>query len=58
MAIAEESKMSPDEKELEYFIKECGRIMGVHQDGSQLTPKDILYEMSVKVAKYKKLDGE
>lgn len=58
MAIAEESKMLPDEKELEYFIKECGRILGVHQDGHQLTSKDILYEMCVKIAKYKKLDGE
>lgn len=58
MAIAEESKIMPDEKELEYFIKECGRILGVHQDGHQMTSKDILYEMCVKIAKYKKLDGE
>lgn len=58
MAIAEESKMQPDEKELEYFIKECGRILGVQRDGSQQTSKDILYEMSVQIAKYKKLDGE
>jgi intraflagellar transport protein 52 len=48
---------SIDQKELEYFIRECGRILSVSHDDN--TPaKEILHTISVKIANYKKLDKE
>lgn len=47
-----------DEKELGYFIQECGRILKVCQDDQRMTAKEILNSISVKVAHYKKLDKE
>ncbi|KAG5683608.1 hypothetical protein PVAND_012881 [Polypedilum vanderplanki] len=46
-----------DQKELEYFIRECGRILGVSHD-DHMPAKEILYSISVKIANYKKLDKE
>lgn len=48
---------SIDQKELEYFIRECGRILGISHD-DQMLAKEILYSVSVKIANYKKLDKE
>lgn len=48
---------SVDQKELEYFIRECGRIMGISHDGL-LPAKDVIHTISVKIANYKKLDKE
>ncbi|XP_065091445.1 intraflagellar transport protein 52 homolog [Ochlerotatus camptorhynchus] len=47
-----------DEKELGYFIQECGRILKVCQDDQRMTAKEILNVISVKIAHYKKLDKE
>lgn len=46
-----------DMKELEYFIRECGRILNITHD-DQMNAKEILHTISVKVANYKKLDKE
>lgn len=51
-------KKSTDEKELEYFIKECGQILNVFQDYQKVTAKEILNTIGVKIAQYKKLDRE
>lgn len=48
----------PIEKELEYFIIECGRILNIVQENQNYTAKEIIYDMCVKITKYKKLDGE
>lgn len=51
-----------NEKELEYFIIECGRIMNMvpsTPDKTQpISAKEILYDICLKIAKYKKLDRE
>ncbi|XP_040167076.1 intraflagellar transport protein 52 homolog [Anopheles arabiensis] len=47
-----------DEKELGYFIQECGRILKVCQDDQKMSPKEILNAISVKIAHYKKLDKD
>jgi intraflagellar transport protein 52 len=47
-----------DEKELEYFIQECGRILSVTHDDQKISGKEILYNVSLKIANYKKLDRE
>lgn len=58
LAAAEETKMPVDEKELEYFILECGRILKVHHEAQKMTAKQILHTIGVKIAQYKKLDRE
>lgn len=53
-------------KELEYFVIECGRIVngnggenGLQQSQrQQQSAKEILYDVCVKIAKYKKLDRD
>lgn len=46
-----------DHKEMEYFVRECGRILAVTHDDH--TPaKEILHTISMKIANYKKLDKE
>jgi intraflagellar transport protein 52 len=47
---------SIDQKELEYYIRECGRILGVSDENMQA--KEILHSISIKIANYKKLDKE
>lgn len=48
---------SIDQKELEYFIRECGRILSItHDDNSPA--KEVLHTISIKIANYKKLDKE
>lgn len=54
---ADKSTKAVDLKELEYFIRECGRIMGISHDGL-LPAKDVMHTISVKIANYKKLDKE
>lgn len=46
-----------DQKELEYFIRECGRILAISHD-DQMTAKEILNSLSIKIANYKKLDKD
>lgn len=58
LAAAEENKMPVDEKELEYFILECGRILKVHHEAQRMTAKEILQTIGVRIAQYKKLDRE
>lgn len=59
LTIADESRSALNVKELEYFVLECGRILNVSAEGQpQRTAKEILYEVCVKIAKYKKLDRE
>lgn len=58
LAVAEDSKTPINEKELEYFIIECGRILSAFQDNQAISAKEILYDIGVKIAKYKKLDRE
>lgn len=47
-----------DEKELEYFIKECGQILNLYQDYKKITAKEIVNNIGLKIAHYKKLDRE
>lgn len=58
LAAAEENKMPVDEKELEYFILECGRILKVHHEAQTMSAKEVLNTMCVKIAQYKRLDRE
>lgn len=51
-------KEGVDEKELGYFVQECGRILKVCQDDQRMSAKEILNVISVKIARYKKLDKE
>ncbi|XP_058449784.1 intraflagellar transport protein 52 homolog [Malaya genurostris] len=51
-------KTGLDEKELGYFIQECGRILKVCQDDQRMTAKEILNLISVKIAHYKRLDKD
>uniref|UniRef100_A0A8W7JBN4 Intraflagellar transport 52 n=1 Tax=Anopheles albimanus TaxID=7167 RepID=A0A8W7JBN4_ANOAL len=53
-----EGQSPVDEKELGYFIQECGRILKVCQDDQKMSPKEILNGISVKIAHYKKLDKD
>lgn len=53
---AEKSK-AVDEKELEYFIRECGRILGISHDG-MMPAKEVINTLSVKIANYKKMDKD
>lgn len=53
---AEKSK-GVDEKELEYFIRECGRILGISHDG-MMPAKEVINTLSVKIANYKKMDKD
>uniref|UniRef100_A0A182IQ74 Uncharacterized protein n=2 Tax=Anopheles atroparvus TaxID=41427 RepID=A0A182IQ74_ANOAO len=55
---AVEGQQPVDEKELGYFIQECGRILKVCQDDQKMSPKEILNAISVKIAHYKKLDKD
>ncbi|XP_053696401.1 intraflagellar transport protein 52 homolog [Sabethes cyaneus] len=54
----ESSRKGTDEKELGYFIQECGRILKVCQDDQKMSAKEILNVISVKIAHYKKLDKD
>lgn len=47
-----------DQKELEYFIQECGRILGISHDDQKMSGKEIINLLSVKIANYKKLDKD
>lgn len=58
MAIAEDAKTPVNEKELEYFIIECGRILNIFQENQNKSARETLYDICVKIAKYKKLDRE
>lgn len=52
--------MPTDEKELEYFILECGRILKVFTEAQSETKsaKDVLNAMCTQIAQYKKLDRD
>ena len=58
LAGAEERKMVVDEKELEYFVLECGRILKVFNEAQTMNAKQVINAMCVKIAQYKKLDRE
>lgn len=58
LAAAEKSKASINEKELEYFVLECGQILKVFNESQKMTAKEILNIMCTKIAQYKKLDHE
>lgn len=47
-----------NEKELEYFIQECGRIINICTEDQKWTAKDMLHYIGVRIAQYKKLDRE
>lgn len=51
-------KNGTDEKELEYFVKECGRILNVTHDLSKTTAKEIINTMALSIVHYKKLDRD
>jgi intraflagellar transport protein 52 len=54
---ADKSMKKVDQKELEYFIRECGRILGISHDGA-MPAKEVINSLSVKIANYKKIDKE
>lgn len=58
LAVAEERKMPVDEKELEYFVLECGRILKVYHDAQTMSAKEVLNAMCTQIAQYKKLDRD
>lgn len=58
LAAAEKNKSPLNEKELEYFILECGQILKVFNESQKVTAKEVLSIMSTKIAQYKKLDHE
>lgn len=58
MAAAEKNKTTVDEKELEYFILECGQILKVVNENQKITAKEVLNIMCTQIAQYKKLDHE
>lgn len=58
IASAEESKTPIEERELEYFIIECGRILKVFNEAQTMNAKEVLHTMCTKIAQYKKLDRD
>lgn len=58
MAAAEKNKTPIDEKELEYFILECGQILKVTNENKKMTAKEVLHIMCTQIAQYKKLDHD
>lgn len=59
LAVNEENRMMPvDEKELEYFVLECGRIVKVFHDAQAVSAKEVLNAMCIQIAQYKKLDRD
>lgn len=53
----EKAQKAVDQKELEYFVRECGRILGVSHDGT-MPAKEVINALSVKIANYKKMDKD
>lgn len=47
-----------DEKELQYYVQECGRILNISHDDQNMTAKEIINAISVKIAHYKKVDRD
>ena len=49
-----------DEADLEYFIRECGRVLGVAAggpiSGMDLDAKQVLHAVSLRIAEFKKLE--
>lgn len=59
LSIADDSRATPvNAKELEYFVLECGRILNIFPEQQKVSAKEVLYDICVKIAKYKKLDRE
>lgn len=58
LAVTEENRMPVDEKELEYFVLECGRIVKVFHEAQAVSAKDVLNAMCIQIAQYKKLDRD
>lgn len=58
LAAAEKDKAPVNEKELEYFIRECGDILKVCNESQNMTAKEILSMMCTQIAQYKKLDHD
>ncbi|XP_059618469.1 intraflagellar transport protein 52 homolog [Phlebotomus argentipes] len=56
--LAAEDKRDVDERELKYFIEECGRILNVAPPDEQLSAREILNRIGVRITQYKKLDRE
>lgn len=54
----DENKEKIDEKELEYFIKECGRILNATQDTIKISAKEIINAIGLSIVHYKKLDRD
>lgn len=54
---SDKSTKAVDQKELEYFIRECGRILGITHDGG-MPAKEVINSLSVKIANYKKMDKD
>lgn len=52
------SSQKINEKELEYFIQECGRILNIFQEDQKWPAKEIIHHIGVRIAQYKKLDRE
>lgn len=46
--------MSESEAELEFYIQECGKLVGL--EGEMTDSKEILYSIAVKCAQFKNID--
>lgn len=59
-ALSDDGKTSKpvNEKELEYFIQECGRVLNIFPDDQKWPAKDIVHYIGVRIAQYKKLDRD
>lgn len=58
LSIADEARAPVNPNELEYFVLECGRILNIFPEHQKVSAKEVLYDICVKIAKYKKLDRE
>lgn len=52
------SKNNINNKELEFYIKECAKTLGIILDPQNNNTKEILYNIGIKIAQYKKSDRE
>lgn len=53
-----QTSKSVNEKEMEYYIQECGRILNIFPEDQKLAAKEVIGAIGIRIAAYKKLDRE
>jgi intraflagellar transport protein 52 len=51
----EDERKEADDKELAYYVLECAKIIEPSRDDQKVTAKEVLHQMGMKIANYKKL---